>query len=293
MVIDFHTHTFPEKIAAGAVAGLRRSGGVKSFSDGTAAGLSASMKRSGIDLAVNLPVMTRPDQVPHVNGSLIRRFDELRGAGIVTFGGMHPLYDGWADEIKALAAAGIPGIKLHPAFAGIDANDIRFKRIVGAAADAGLTVLYHCGEDVSFPGHNYATVDMMLDVIDDVAPPKLVLAHMGGWQHWDEVKEKLAGAPVWLDTAYSIGPVVPDDEYAEGEGEPKKKPGFAYNLSPGGFAELARAHGTDRVLFATDSPWADGAEYLGFIRSSGLCRDEIDRILGSNAEELLGPAVHS
>ena len=115
MVIDFHTHTFPEKIAAGAVAGLRRSGGVKSFSDGTAAGLSASMKRSGIDLAVNLPVMTRPDQVPHVNGSLIRRSDELRGAGIVTFGGMHPLYDGWADEIKALAAAGIPGIKLHPA----------------------------------------------------------------------------------------------------------------------------------------------------------------------------------
>ncbi|MBQ7592470.1 MAG: amidohydrolase family protein, partial [Clostridia bacterium] len=47
------------------------------------------------------------------------------------------------------------------------------------------------------------------------------------------------------------------------------------------------AHGTDRVLFATDSPWADGADYLEFIRSSGLGRDELDRILGSNAEELL------
>ena len=41
-VIDFHTHTFPEAIAARAVAQLSAASHTKAFTDGTEAGLCAS-----------------------------------------------------------------------------------------------------------------------------------------------------------------------------------------------------------------------------------------------------------
>ena len=67
MVIDIHTHTFPDKIAAGAIAKLQASSHTIPFTDGTNAGLAASMARAGVDASLILPVATNPRQVRHVN----------------------------------------------------------------------------------------------------------------------------------------------------------------------------------------------------------------------------------
>ena len=47
MLIDFHTHAFPEKIAAKAIAKLGRDSGLFPHTDGTAASLRALMHRAG------------------------------------------------------------------------------------------------------------------------------------------------------------------------------------------------------------------------------------------------------
>ena len=57
MIIDFHTHIFPDKIAAGAVSSLAKKGGIPPYSDGTEAGLISALASAGASLAVNLPVL--------------------------------------------------------------------------------------------------------------------------------------------------------------------------------------------------------------------------------------------
>ena len=49
MIIDFHTHTFPDKIAAAAIDKLQHASHSKAFTSGTVSGLQASMQRAGID----------------------------------------------------------------------------------------------------------------------------------------------------------------------------------------------------------------------------------------------------
>lgn len=58
MIIDFHTHIFPDKLAPRATAHLSELCHEAPATDGTASGLIASMKRAGISLSVALPVLT-------------------------------------------------------------------------------------------------------------------------------------------------------------------------------------------------------------------------------------------
>ena len=71
MVIDFHTHIFPDALAARAIGGLEQSGNVKSVLSGRREDLLASMKRAGVDYSLNLPIASRPKQVESINSFAI------------------------------------------------------------------------------------------------------------------------------------------------------------------------------------------------------------------------------
>ena len=238
------------------------------------------MQRSGVNCSVNLPVITRPDQTPSVNEKMIRESEEYSGIGIINFGGIHPEYEDWKTELRRLKEAGIRGIKLHPAYQNVELNDIRYKRIIEFATELDLIVLTHAGLDVGYLNHNFVTIPMILDMIRDVAPTRFVLAHMGSWQGWEEVKKDLAGAPVWLDTAFSLGKI----EARESE---EKILQYPFNLTHEAFRDLVRAHGADKILFASDYPWADQKEYAAFIQDSGLSEKEKEKIFFKNAADLL------
>ena len=280
MIIDFHTHTFPASISARVIAQLSDMGHVCSFYDPTAQELGSSMAKAGIDRAINLPVMTRPDQVVSLHDGLFRRLEEFVSLGIETFGGMHPDFPDFRAEIRRLKEHGIRGVKLHSAFQGTMIQDLRNKRIISALCEEGMITIIHAGWDVSFLDCNYVPVEGILEVMEEVRPDRLVLAHMGNWQEWDKVETYLAGSPAWFDTAYSLGPV------ARKPGQEHQMP-YQQNLDPDRFVRLARKHGTDRILFGTDFPWANQEEYLGFLNSCGLTRQERENILGANAQKLL------
>ncbi len=283
MIIDFHTHTFPAKVSRSVLDKLAGASHTAYFTDGSADGLRASMDRAHVDYSVNLPVMTYAGQVEKVNGSLMRDRESLLSEGIITFGGMHPDYEDYKNELKKLKEAGILGIKLHPAYQGIDFDDIRNLRIMDCASELGLIIITHAGIDIGIYDRNYCSVKMVLNVLKQVRPAKLVLAHMGGWGCWDEVERDLAGAPVWLDTAFSIGSITPNPTQTE-------MPLLPSNLSDEDFLRLVRKHGADKVLFATDSPWEDQADYIGRVERMPLTDDEKEAVLAGNAAALLGLA---
>ena len=68
MIIDFHTHMFPDKIAARTIDFLSKTGGdMNPFTDGTWKGLKESTKQAGIDHSIVLPIATRPGQFHTIN----------------------------------------------------------------------------------------------------------------------------------------------------------------------------------------------------------------------------------
>lgn len=281
MIIDFHTHTFPEKISSRVVKKLGTNAHIKAYTDGSMENLIASMEKAGVSYSVNLPVMTRPEQVEKINSSMIENREALLARGIITFGGIHPDYTDYKKEIRRLRAHHIAGIKLHPAYQNINLDDIRMLRIIDCASEEGLIILTHAGIDIGIYDRNYCSVAHILKVLDEVHPEKFVLAHMGNWDCWQDVERDLAGAPVWLDTAFSIGPVAKNPATDE-------IPYEEMNLRDDDFIRLCRRHGTDRILFATDSPWQDQTDYIGRIKAMRFSDAEKEQIFGSNAVALLG-----
>jgi len=283
MVIDFHTHTFPEAISKRALEKLSGTSHMVYYTEGSEKSLIDSMIKNGVNYSVSLPVMTSASQVESVNSQIISRAADCFEKGIILFGGMHPEYgkdDSYKAELKKLADNGIKGVKLHPAFQAVDINDITYKRIMDYASELGMIILIHSGLDISFLDHNYASIDAILDVVDSVHPEKFVLAHMGGWQDWDNVKKYLAGADVYLDTAFSIGPIEPrtgDEDIIS----------FKSNMAPEQFYSVAKTHGCDKVLLASDSPWAHQGAYIDYIKNCPFEESEKSDILGKNAEKLL------
>ena len=64
MRIDFHTHTFPARIAAPAIKKMQASSHAAAFLDGTGPALTASLQKAGLDRAVVLPHCGELDIIP-------------------------------------------------------------------------------------------------------------------------------------------------------------------------------------------------------------------------------------
>ena len=281
MIIDFHTHTFPDKIAGSVIGKLQQLSRSRPFTDATNDGLRRSMEQAGINLSILLPVMTNAGQVHKLNDLAARINERWQETGLLSFGGMHPDVENYKEALNHVTELGLKGIKIHPAYQGADFDDIRYLRIIDKASELGLIVLTHAGWDIGIPGHNYCDTKHIQRVMREVGPDRLVLAHMGGWQDWKAVGEELAGLPLYFDASFSTGDIVP----APGT---TRTPEESHNMNREQFIHLVRKLGTDRILFATDCPWSDQAESLHFVRSCGFSEQELADILGNNARKLLG-----
>lgn len=281
MVFDFHTHTFPDAIAAGAVDKLKHNSHTLPFTDGTIANLRASMARAGVSASLTLPVATSARQVIHVNDAAIRVNEQAAATGVYSFGCMHPDFADWQAELARLAGAGLRGIKIHPPYQGADMDDPRYLRILDRAGELNLIVITHAGLDVGLPGARQSTPEKIARALKAVGPVTLVLAHMGGWRCWEEAEALLPGTGVFLDTSFSLGPMTPlgDGFYTQ--------PEDVRRLDEAAFLRLIRTFGADHVLFGTDSPWEDQAAEVHKIQSLPLTDEERRAILGGNAVQLL------
>ena len=276
MIIDFHAHTFPDKIAAAAVSKLEQKAHARSHSDGTRDGLLRRMQSAGIDHAVVLPVATNPLKCASMNDTS----HALDGLDNLTyFAAIHPDAPDWHEELGRAKALGFKGVKIHPVYQNVAIDDPRFVRILERCGELGLMIVMHGGADIGFPGVEKCSPAMLRRALDQAGPVTLVAAHMGGWRNWQEVPEFLLDTDVHLDTAYSLGNIAPiDDHYA-----PEELPMLADEI----FCELVRSFGSQRILFGTDSPWDDMGECIRRIRALPLTVAEQEDIFCNNARRLL------
>ena len=111
MVIDFHNHFYPDKIAQAAIEKLTTCADIVAYTDGTLSGLSEDLKKSGYDLGVVLPVATAPKQVENINTRAVAVQEQF--PNLISFASMHPDYENYKDEIFRIKELGLKGIKLH------------------------------------------------------------------------------------------------------------------------------------------------------------------------------------
>lgn len=278
MMIDFHTHVFPETIAARAIDKLSAASGTPPYADGTEAGLLRSMRKAGIGRAVLLPVATRAESCAHINDALLAA---PQTDALIRFGAMHPDCGSWRAELERLKARGIRGIKLHPVYQDVEFDDLRFLRILDRAGELGLLVVTHAGDDIGFPGVTRCEPERIASALRQVGPVRLIAAHMGGWQNWERAGELAQFPNVSVDTSFSLGTL----ETTRGGRFQGRAQAL---LDEERFVSLVRCFGASRVLFGTDSPWSDQADSLARIRALPLQDDELQAILGLNAARLLG-----
>jgi predicted TIM-barrel fold metal-dependent hydrolase len=217
------------------------------------------MLRQGISAAVTLPVATRPEQVTSINAKL-----NTTDAALIPFGALHPFCDEYAAVIDDLQERGIRGVKLHPEFQGFYIDDPRCDGFFDALEESSLTVLVHAGYDPGPFSNDHCTPKKIARRLDVNPGLTLVAAHLGGLMMWDAVEKFLVGRKIWLDTAAIAG-----------------------CIDTGQFLRICQAHGCDKILFGSDSPWFSQKEAVDFIQNSGLSQNEQTLIFSSNAQGLL------
>ena len=268
MVVDFHTHVFPDKIAKKTIDYLAEKGGNTPFSDGTVSGLLSALENGLVDVAVALPVLTKPEQFESVLNFVIKINEELsnKEKKIISFGGIHPACEDIKGKLKRVKDAGLMGVKIHPDYQNTFIDDDGYIEILKCAKDLDLIVVTHAGIDC---GYRECTVkcppSLTRKVIDKVGHEKFVLAHLGGSEMVEDVLKYLAGQKVYFDTAFVLNRIKKEE-----------------------FLSVLDKHGEDRILFASDFPWSSFDRDVEILKSFVNDSDTRDKILYKNALSLLG-----
>ena len=275
MVIDFHTHVYPDKIAEKTISTLMKSApDVNAYTKGTLDSLLESMEISEIDRSVILPVATRKGQFDTINRfamNINQKYDNL-----VSFGGIHPDDDDIENKLLYLKENGFKGIKIHPDYTQTFIDDERYIKILSVCAKLGLTVVTHAGVDPAFdvihcPPEKARTVLDKITKENNKKEPFIVFAHLGGIYCHNEVVKYLLGTNCYIDLSCSFASL-----------------GSWCDTSDDDVVDVIKTHGADKILFASDSPWNSQKEYLEKFKSlSGLSDIEKEMILHLNAEKLL------
>ena len=266
MVIDFHTHVFPDKIADITISTLSKNGGIPAHANGKIEGLICSMENGGIDISVNLPVVTRPTQMDSIFAFAKGINEENATQGkVISFCGIHPSVENCEEWLEKIKASGFLGVKVHPDYQGTFFDDPAYLRIFKKAKELDLITVTHAGFDCAYVGQEIkCTPFRVLRVLDALGGyDKLVLAHLGGNELYEQVYNELAGENVYFDTSY----VLPFLKRAQ-------------------FEKMVGKHGENKILFATDSPWQNQGEMARILKSYDLGAAE-EKILYKNAQKLL------
>lgn len=265
-IMDFHAHAWVDGFASRMRDHFIDNFCCTAFNPGTLDGYRERKEQLGVSKTVVLPVPTNARQVPQFNEWLTGYLDD---PDIVPFMGIYHGMDDPVGEIRRCAELGFKGVKLHPLNQKFRMADAHMFPIYDAIVEEGLVVLFHVGPSFDFPvkGPEWdCSVDEISRFYDRYPYERAVMAHLGGFcpdfAHAPQLHPEWPG---YLDTAFQLGHI-PNDV----------------------LLDLVRGYGTDRILFGTDAPWDDTADFLTRIAHIGLTDEEQRAILYDNGARLLG-----
>ncbi|MCL2281128.1 MAG: amidohydrolase family protein [Dehalococcoidia bacterium] len=262
MIIDFHTHVFPDNLAPRAMEVL--AAGIDNLyppvSDGTLAGLLHNMDKWSIAISVVQPVITKQPQFKKTNEWVA----SICSDKIMGFGAVFPHTDDYKRDIDFVVSLGLKGLKFHAEYQDFCVDDLRMLEIYDYALSRGLILLHHAGFDPAFLPPFHSSPQRFSKVVQAMKGGVIVLAHLGGHQQWSDVEKYLAGSNVYLDTSM----------------------GFDY-FPHEQFLRIVEKHGTDKILFASDAPWSNAKSEIEQLRALPISDDDISAILSGNAKRIL------
>jgi len=258
-IIDFHTHIYPQKIAAKAVASVAEYYTIPIIMDGTPETLINSGRHCGIGHFVVFSAAIDPDKVKTINDYIA---DECRTHSEFTgFGTLHPDFKNPQDEIERIISLGLKGIKFHPDMQKFNIDDKQMFDTYAMLESRNLPVIFHTG-DYRFP---YSHPSRLANVLDNFPKLCAIAAHFGGWTLFDIAYDCLKEKKCYFDISSSIS-----------------------HLGIRRAGELIRAYGAERILFGTDYPMWDPKECLKEFLQIELSKTEQELILWKNAQKILG-----
>ena len=259
-IIDIHTHIYPVALARRAmeVTGHENDDFKKLP---IRENLLARMREAGVNLSVNLPVVSKPQNQGEVN----RFAKESARKNIISFGGLHPDCENVIEELEKLKDMEMAGIKFHPPFQKVHLEDPKYEEMWRKINELGFPVLIHMGTArIVRPYDLYPSgIRKILKSAPDIP---IIMAHMGSFCMMKNPDEDLENLPenVFIDTAMS----------AELE-------------EAGEFEEIVRKFGTKRVLYGCDFPYGSQKAAIAMIKDSSFSDSEKEDMLWRNAAKIL------
>ena len=251
-IIDIHTHIYPVALARRAmeVTGHENDDFKKLP---IRENLLARMREAGVDLSVNLPVVSKPQNQGEVN----RFAKESARKNIIPFGGLHPDCANVIEELEKLKDMEMAGIKFHPPFQKVNLEDPKYGEMWRKINELGFPVLIHMGTArIVRPYDLYPSgIRKILKSAPDIP---IIMAHMGSFCMMKNPDEDLENLPenVFIDTAME-------------------------------FEEIIRRFGTNRVLYGSDFPYGTQKAAIARIKDSSFTDSEKEDMLWRNAAKIL------
>lgn len=259
MIIDFHAHIYPEKIAEKAVKAISTFyENAPMACNGHTQELLDSGNKIGVTKYIVHSTATKPQQVESINNFIL---DECsKHSEFVGFGTMHPEYQNYKEELNRIRNAGLKGIKLHPDFQEFQCDTPQMDPIYDEMARLKMPVLFHAGDyryDFSGPKRIRNVLDKHPDLI-------IIAAHFGGYTEWENSVKYLVGQNVYFDTSSTF-----------------------WKLPFPQARQIIEAHGYKKFLFGSDFPMWNHEGELANIKKLGLSPEQEQAILFENGNNLL------
>jgi len=279
MIIDSHTHLFPEPVKNDRSLFFDKEPEFKLLYDSPRAKISTiselvdTMDIHGVDISVvsGFP-WKNPDYAKKNNDYILEAVqaypDRIRGLACFNLS-----WEGAADEAIRCIDSGLCGVgELAFYLSGIDETAISLLEPVMAALKSrgNLPCMIHTNEPVGhpYPGKTPVTLEQIDNLTRTFPDNRIILAHWGGGIFFyhvmkKQVKENLKN--IWYDTAASI---------------------FLYD--PEIYDMAVKAGVIDKVLFGTDFPLLTPDRYYADMDKSAITAAQKKMVLGENAFSLFG-----
>ncbi len=268
LIIDFHTHIYPEWVAAKILPAAKRKLKVAVPGSGAPGDLRRMMQAAGIADSVLLPLAKGKEDVSSLNDWILSVSEESKE--LTAFGAVHPFMPNLEAELDRLAAAGVRGVKMMPLLQEVYPDGPCCGRLYEALIERKMILVAHAGRDPLDRQEVFGTPQRFSRAVECYPELRVVLAHLGGLRMWDDVRRHLlhAGENVYFDTAY-----------------------VSFYMGPGDMLELIRDIGPERVIFGSDYPWEEPGRAAEIIKGLGLEAAEAQAVLCKNAADLLGMRI--
>jgi len=278
MIIDCHTHIFPDEMREDRKTFCNRDRGFSSIYQDSKAKISGvedlieSMDRSGVERSVICGFSWSDRELVSLHNQYLMESASRYPDRLIVFISLHFSDPDWSgEELERRLKQGAKGVG-EVAFyhRGMTSRDIDFMNpVLRKMEREKIPLLLHTNELIghTYPGKGETPLEIFYEFILSFPHLPILLAHWGGGLPFYELMPEVsrAMAHVYYDTAAS-----------------------PYLYSRRIYSVMREIVGIEKILFGSDYPLIGPRRYFKELEESGLSRRDREKILGENFLRIIG-----